>query len=152
MVKKERIGIVVSNKPEKTIVVAIQTRYQHPKYNKTLMKKVLDKYIQDDYILVGISNQSGVDKGLLSYDMMVKCFNKTLELLDITFEIFACTHKNVPITCYCRKPQIGNFIIASLKYKINFKNSIYIGDRTTDKTCATKLHMKYIDADNFFIN
>ena len=38
MVKKERIGIVVSNKPEKTIVVAIQTRYQHPKYNKTLIK------------------------------------------------------------------------------------------------------------------
>lgn len=38
MGKKERIGIVVSNKPEKTIVVAIQTRYQHPKYNKTLVK------------------------------------------------------------------------------------------------------------------
>jgi small subunit ribosomal protein S17 len=38
MVKKERVGIVVSNKPEKTIIVAIQTRYQHPKYNKTLIK------------------------------------------------------------------------------------------------------------------
>ena len=32
--KKERIGIVVSDKPQKTIVVAIQTRYQHPKYKK----------------------------------------------------------------------------------------------------------------------
>jgi small subunit ribosomal protein S17 len=38
MPKKERIGIVVSNKPEKTIVVAIQTRYQHPKYGKILVK------------------------------------------------------------------------------------------------------------------
>jgi small subunit ribosomal protein S17 len=38
MVKKERIGIVVSDKPEKTIVVAIQTRYQHPKYQKILIK------------------------------------------------------------------------------------------------------------------
>nr|AYO28723.1 ribosomal protein S17 [Neotessella volvocina] len=38
MTKKERIGIVVSNKPEKTIVVAIQTRYQHKKYAKTLIK------------------------------------------------------------------------------------------------------------------
>lgn len=38
MVKKERIGIVVSNKPQKTIIVAIQTRYQHKKYNKTLIK------------------------------------------------------------------------------------------------------------------
>ena len=38
MVKKERIGVVVSNKPEKTIVVAIQTRYRHPKYGKILIK------------------------------------------------------------------------------------------------------------------
>jgi small subunit ribosomal protein S17 len=38
MVKKERIGIVVSSKTEKTIVVAIQTRYQHAKYGKTLVK------------------------------------------------------------------------------------------------------------------
>ncbi len=38
MVKKERIGVVVSNKPEKTIVVAIQTRYRHPKYGKILVK------------------------------------------------------------------------------------------------------------------
>lgn len=38
MPKKQRIGIVVSNKTEKTIVVAIQIRYQHPKYTKTLIK------------------------------------------------------------------------------------------------------------------
>ena len=38
MAKKERIGIVVSNKPEKTVIVAIQTRYQHPKYGKILVK------------------------------------------------------------------------------------------------------------------
>jgi small subunit ribosomal protein S17 len=38
MAKKERIGIVVSNKPEKTIIVAIQTKYQHPKYGKTLLQ------------------------------------------------------------------------------------------------------------------
>ena len=38
MVQKERIGIVVSNKPQKTIVVAIQTRYPHEKYGKILIK------------------------------------------------------------------------------------------------------------------
>jgi small subunit ribosomal protein S17 len=38
MVKKERIGIVVSNRAEKTIIVAVQTRYQHPKYGKILIK------------------------------------------------------------------------------------------------------------------
>jgi small subunit ribosomal protein S17 len=38
MTKKECIGIVVSDKPDKTIIVAIQTRYQHEKYGKTLIK------------------------------------------------------------------------------------------------------------------
>jgi small subunit ribosomal protein S17 len=38
MPKKERIGVVVSTAAEKTIIVAIQTRYQHEKYSKTLIK------------------------------------------------------------------------------------------------------------------
>jgi|TARA_Y100000589_G_C26732618_1_gene458349 small subunit ribosomal protein S17 len=38
MSKKERIGIVVSDKADKTIVVSVQTRYAHPKYGKILLK------------------------------------------------------------------------------------------------------------------
>ena len=38
MTKKERVGIVISDKAQKTIIVAIQIRYQHPKYTKTLIK------------------------------------------------------------------------------------------------------------------
>jgi small subunit ribosomal protein S17 len=38
MVSKKRVGIVVSAKTQKTIIVAIQTRYQHPKYGKILLK------------------------------------------------------------------------------------------------------------------
>jgi small subunit ribosomal protein S17 len=38
MVKKERIGIVASNKGEKTIVLIVQMRYQHSKYSKTILK------------------------------------------------------------------------------------------------------------------
>jgi small subunit ribosomal protein S17 len=38
MPRKERIGTVVSDKPNKTIVVSVQTRYQHPKYGKILLK------------------------------------------------------------------------------------------------------------------
>lgn len=38
MVKKERIGIVASNKSEKTIIILVQMRYQHPKYKKTVLK------------------------------------------------------------------------------------------------------------------
>jgi len=38
MVKKQRIGIVVSTKMNKTVTVVVQTRYQHPKYTKTVLK------------------------------------------------------------------------------------------------------------------
>lgn len=51
MVKKERIGIVVSDKPQKTIIVAIQTRYQHPKYQKILIKT--KRYIAHDELNQG---------------------------------------------------------------------------------------------------
>jgi small subunit ribosomal protein S17 len=38
MKRKERIGIVASNKAEKTIIIIVQIRYQHPKYSKTVLK------------------------------------------------------------------------------------------------------------------
>lgn len=38
MAKKQCIGIVVSNKPKKTIVVAVQRKYRHPKYAKMVIK------------------------------------------------------------------------------------------------------------------
>ena len=36
--RKERIGIVVSNKMDKTIVVAVRRRVKHPKYGKFINK------------------------------------------------------------------------------------------------------------------
>jgi len=38
MAAKERIGLVVSNKMDKTVVVAIETRVQHKKYDKIMVR------------------------------------------------------------------------------------------------------------------
>ena len=43
---KQEIGIVVSNKMQKTIVVKIDSRYSHPIYSKTLSKT--KKYVAHD--------------------------------------------------------------------------------------------------------
>ena len=43
---KQEIGIVVSNKMQKTIVVKIDNRYSHPIYSKTLSKT--KKYLAHD--------------------------------------------------------------------------------------------------------
>ncbi|YAI81582.1 MAG: 30S ribosomal protein S17 [cyanobacterium endosymbiont of Rhopalodia sterrenbergii] len=38
MAVKERVGVVVSDKMDKTIVVAIENRSPHPKYRKIIVK------------------------------------------------------------------------------------------------------------------
>ena len=43
---KQEIGIVVSNKMQKSIVVRIEDRYSHPMYSKTLSKS--KKYVAHD--------------------------------------------------------------------------------------------------------
>ena len=45
--RKSRVGKVVSNKMDKTIVVAIEDNVQHPKYGK-IVKRTLKVYAQDD--------------------------------------------------------------------------------------------------------
>ena len=45
--RKSRVGIVVSDKMEKTIVVAVEVKYKHPLYKKTV--RVTNKYkVQDE--------------------------------------------------------------------------------------------------------
>ncbi len=43
---KQQIGIVISNKMQKTIVVKIENRYQHPIYSKTMVRT--KKYLAHD--------------------------------------------------------------------------------------------------------
>ena len=38
MATKEKIGTVVSNKMEKTIVITVENKFAHPVYGKTLKK------------------------------------------------------------------------------------------------------------------
>lgn len=38
MAVKERVGQVVSDKMDKTVVVAVETRVQHPKYGKIMVR------------------------------------------------------------------------------------------------------------------
>ena len=43
---KQQVGIVISNKMQKTIVVKVENRYPHPIYSKTLIKT--KKYLAHD--------------------------------------------------------------------------------------------------------
>ena len=43
---KQQVGIVISNKMQKTIVVKIENRYSHPIYSKTMVRT--RKYLAHD--------------------------------------------------------------------------------------------------------
>ncbi|MCQ2131108.1 MAG: 30S ribosomal protein S17 [Bacteroidales bacterium] len=53
--RKERIGIVVSNKMEKTIVVAVERKEKHPLYGK-FVKKTTKFVAQDEKNECGIGD------------------------------------------------------------------------------------------------
>ena len=53
--RKERIGVVVSDKMDKTIVVAVETREKHPLYGK-FVKKTTKFVAQDDKNECGIGD------------------------------------------------------------------------------------------------
>jgi small subunit ribosomal protein S17 len=58
---KEKVGIVISNKMDKTIVVKVENRYPHPIYSKTLVKT--KKYLAHDE-----SEQSNIGDQVLLHE------------------------------------------------------------------------------------
>ena len=53
--RKTKIGKVVSNKMDKTIVVRIDTKFKHPLYNK-IMNKTLKVIAHDEEYVCGIGD------------------------------------------------------------------------------------------------
>ena len=53
--RKTKIGKVVSNKMDKTIVVRIDTKFKHPLYNK-IMNKTLKVKVHDEENTCGIGD------------------------------------------------------------------------------------------------
>ena len=60
---KEQIGVVVSNKMQKTIVVKIENRYPHPIYSKTMLR-TKKYYAHDELEECSIGDQVLVQEGV----------------------------------------------------------------------------------------
>jgi HAD superfamily hydrolase (TIGR01662 family) len=110
---------------------------------------LLNKYLKDGYILCGASNQSAIAKGLPEADV-VACFEKTLELLKVKIDYQYCPHRIPPVSCYCRKPSPAMLAYFIVKHKLNPAECIFVGDATSDKTCAERAGMQYKHPADFF--
>lgn len=112
--------------------------------------KRLQEYKDKGYLLLGVSNQSGVAKGVLTYQQAVDCFERTNQLLGHSIDYVFCPHTVPPIVCFCRKPMPAHGVAFIEKYKLDRKLSIFVGDQTSDKTFANRSGFQYIDQEKFF--
>ena len=108
------------------------------------------EYFNNGYVLVGVSNQSGIGTGKVDDDTVARCFEKTNELLGLDIDYNYCPHAPAPVSCYCRKPQPGLGVKLMHKYKLDLSQSLMIGDLQSDKTFAKRLGMEFSHVKEFF--
>jgi D-glycero-D-manno-heptose 1,7-bisphosphate phosphatase len=124
-----------------------------PLHDATKMRAVLEHYRSEGWLLVGVSNQSGVAKGILTAAEAEACFDATRVLFGLSagdFPILYCPHRAAPPTCYCRKPQSGLLVEACERYKINPWASLMVGDMKTDETAAGRMGISFLYTDKFW--
>ena len=101
-------------------------------------------------LLFGVSNQSGVAKGMLTHSDATACFKETNRQLGVEMPVVFCPHRIPPLSCYCRKPQAGMGVYLIRKYELYPPDVIMVGDQKTDQTFAKRLGFEYVDQEDFF--
>lgn len=122
----------------------------HDIHIKPKVVEVLRKFKNAKWPILGASNQSGIAKGDLTAQRAEECFAETCKKMGIDIETLYCPHRVPPISCYCRKPGVALLVQHIVKHKLDPAKCVFVGDMTTDKTCAGRVGMQYMHADEFF--
>ena len=108
----------------------------------------LKYFISKGYLLIIITNQGGIAKGIYTTTHLEKLHNymiQKLKAFDIVLtDIYYCPHHPDVSQCLCRKPGTLLFEQAIAKYKIDPKGSFMIGDSQIDIQAAEKMKIKGI--------
>jgi D-glycero-D-manno-heptose 1,7-bisphosphate phosphatase len=101
--------------------------------------EALRQWQDQGYLLIVITNQSGISRGYFSMDI-VKEIHQKIETEYAKFgvifaEFFICPH-HPSEACVCRKPSPHMILQASQKYNIDRQVSFFIGDAKSDLECA----------------
>lgn len=100
-----------------------------------------------DFLLIIITNQSMIGRGISTLDNLNKIHSK----MQNTFQsngfkidkIYFCPH-TPEFDCDCRKPKTGLLKKAIQNFNIDVKNSWLIGDNYSDINAAKKINCKFI--------
>lgn len=104
--------------------------------------EAIKKLNDANYLVICVSNQSGVARGYYDEDTVVAVNRRVIDVFRgegaIIDEIYYCPHypqgdqPEYAISCTCRKPKTGMAERAMQKYAIDLAGSAMIGDREAD--------------------
>ena len=116
--------------------------------------KAIKKFNELGYLVVVVTNQSGIARGYYSEEDVEKLHTHINEELakigaKVDAYYYCPHHPKVGLDkyrkkCRCRKPELGMFLEAKKDFDIDFEQSIIVGDKMSDVESGIKLGMKSI--------
>ncbi|MEG0024170.1 MAG: HAD family hydrolase [Akkermansia sp.] len=120
-------------------VINIDTHYAHRIDDFVLVPGILElcRQAQDKgYLLIVVTNQSGIERGLFSeedYQLFTQHMRNVFAKQQISIkDVFHCPSLNHED----RKPRVGMFLKAQVKYDIDMASSLNVGDKERDITAG----------------
>lgn len=105
----------------------------------------LQRLYQNGFLLIVVSNQSGVGRGFFTEDDLVRVHQRLDELLSEggvfihSYEL--CLHHPAD-QCDCRKPSPRLVLDAAKKFDLDLSKSYFIGDKESDVECGFNAGVK----------
>lgn len=88
------------------------------------------------YLLIVVTNQSGIERGLYSeetYHVVTNHMQQQLQQQGLAFDaIYYCPHDGRVASCTYRKPNPGMLLAAQARFNIDMSASWMVGDKITD--------------------
>lgn len=109
------------------------------------IKELID-YLHENYLIIVVTNQPDVARGIQTWTELEKINLYLQEKLPKIDCFMVCPH-DLNDNCNCRKPKIGLFLQASEKYNIDFSHSYMIGDRFSDIEAGKNAGCKTVFVD-----
>jgi D-glycero-D-manno-heptose 1,7-bisphosphate phosphatase len=102
------------------------------------------------YLVVVVTNQRGIARGLTSREAVETIHRKITEHLAARGaridDVLYCPHEEN--TCSCRKPRPGLLLEAQARWGIDFSRSILIGDSDRDRALAETAGLLFVLVDH----
>ena len=94
------------------------------------IKGVLDHLKEAGFLLIVVTNQPDISRGLITWDALEAIHNLIRPELPVD-DIIVCPHDDAD-ECDCRKPKPGMIIESARKWDIDIESSFIIGDTWKD--------------------